>query len=202
MNAVSKRRIHWLSLGVAALSLACHKEAYTAKLVTGDEVQLARAVKGHELVVQKNAELARIRLVGIYTFDPKVVEKNDVTVWANNAVGFMKARMENRPVRIVLEREEVDRRGRYLGFVEVDGVDLGQQLVEQGHAAVYTEFPFSREADYLTAEATAREGVRGLWGGTAAARRLRALRATWSTMRERGFASRPNDPLLGAQTEW
>jgi endonuclease YncB( thermonuclease family) len=175
---------------------ACRREEYTARLATGDAITFVRAIKGNDVVVAKGAGLARIRLVGVYTFDPNVAEKNDIIVWAQRAAEMMSSRARSASLRVVLEREELDPRGRHLGFLEADGVDLGKLLVEEGQASVYTEYPFSRETDYLAAETRAREGVRGLWGGTSATKRIRALRDTWSTVRERKFGAAPNDPLL------
>jgi len=56
-----------------------------------------------------------------------------------------------------------DRYGRLLAYVVNDGDLFNYQLVAQGHARVYTESPFSREAEFLAAERAAREDRRGLW---------------------------------------
>lgn len=188
-----------LALGVLMLTGACRSEQYTARLASGDSVQFVRAIKGNDLVVKKAGGFARLRLVGVYTFDPNVREKNDIAVWANNAAEFAAHLGEKGPLKVVLELDELDPRGRHLGFLEVDGTDVGRELIEQGHGAVYTEYPFSRESAYFAAESPARVGVRGIWGGVAAKKRLLALRETWSAVRGREAGTPLLDPLLAAE---
>ncbi len=185
------------SLAVLAVLVlaACSREEYTATLATGDEVSLVRANKGHELVLKKGEQLARIRLVGIYTFDPEAQARKDIMKAAKQAVEAMHQK-KGAPLKVVLEREAPDGRGRFLGYVEADGVDLGRQLVEEGSASVYTEFPFKREADYFASEDAARAQKRGIWTGNAAQKRILALRDTWSAVRLREFGSTVRDPVL------
>lgn len=182
---------------LAAL-VSCRDSYYQAKLADGDTVTLVRAVKGHELIVRKDGQAAKIRLVGIYTFDATVQEKNDITGFGRLAVDFVSSKAQGAALKISLERPDPDPRGRYLGFVDVAGADLGALLVQEGYAAVYTEYPFSREANYFAAENPARAGVRGVWGGTAARKRLRALRETWAAVRAREGRGIVADPLAEA----
>lgn len=184
-----------LALGLAA---SCHRERFEAVVHSGDEVVLVRAIKGHELVVQKGAERARLRLVGIYTLDPKGRRQRETTVYAKRAVQVIEG-YTGRPLRVTLEREQPDNRGRYLAFVDADGVDLARHLVDEGLAALYTEFPFSRERDYFAAEAVARANVRGLWGGPAARARVGALRETWGAVRRREQGAAADDPLTAGR---
>ena len=54
-----------------------------------------------------------------------------------------------------------DVHGRYLAYLELEGVDLGKRMVEEGVSMVYTEYDFAREGDYLTAEWMASENRAG-----------------------------------------
>jgi micrococcal nuclease len=57
-----------------------------------------------------------------------------------------------------------DRYGRLLAYVHLpDGRLLNQVLLEEGLVIVYRRFPFRLKADFLAAEALARESGIGLW---------------------------------------
>lgn len=188
-------RVVFFAAVLGVLSSACRNEQHAAQLATGDAVQLVRAVKGHELIVQKLGQTAKIRLVGIYTFDPLVQEQSDITNYGKRAVDFVQTKTQGVPLRVVLERQAPDPRGRYLGFVELEGGDLGRRLIDEGYAAAYTEYPFSREADYFATETSARERERGLWSSGATRKRVRALRETWASVRARAGSGAISDPL-------
>ena len=182
---------------VCAQAVACSRERFAATLRTGDTVRVVRALKGHELHVQKQDALAKVRLVGISTFDARLRDEREIMAYGRLAIERIMARTGEAVPRVILERDAPDPRGRFLAYLELEGVDLGRLLVEEGLAGVYTEFPFSREADYLAAEARAREAKRGIWGASAAGARVLALRTTWAATRLRAFGDRVQDPLLG-----
>ena len=182
----------------AACALACKPEAPPVEIDSGDRVEVVRATnRAHELIVSKGGDQATVRLVGIYTFSTWPREKTDVAEHARAAIDFVAREAAGRPAALVLIRKELDPRGRYLGFIEIGGADLGRRLIEEGLAAVYTEYPFEREQTYMAAEVGPRSGQRGIWGGRAASKRLSALRRTWAAVRLRTFDDRVNDPLLG-----
>ncbi len=187
---------------VLVSSIACKDESGpVAQLASGDLVHVVSANRGHEVVVEKGGELATVRLVGIYTFPISVMEKNEITVYARNAKGFVERELKGRTVNIILERQEPDPRGRYLGFIEEQGRDFNQRLIETGNAVLYTEFPFSREPAYAKADAEARKWVRGMWGGAASRKRLEALRRTWASVRLHETGVPVIDPLMQAGQE-
>lgn len=186
----------WL-LGVALLLAGCDAKRFTAHINDGDVVRLVGAPRGHEWIVEKGGERARLRLVGVYAFDPRTPETS-LQERAAEAQAFAEA-LRGQELSIMLERREPDQRGRYLAFVAQGGRDLGAELVRSGLAAVYTEFPFSREAIYQEADAAARAAQLGLWRDPLATERLRALRKTWAAVRER-FVGRPvHDPFVSAE---
>lgn len=62
--------------------------------------------------------------------------------------------------------DERDRFGRILGYVEVDGVDVGLQMITEGRAAAWwprSEPEPERGRDYADAERTARDDAVGSW---------------------------------------
>jgi endonuclease YncB( thermonuclease family) len=189
----------WRALVVVLLFAGCKGESYEARLSTGDTVKFIRAIKGNDVVVEREGKLARVRLVGVYAFDPNVSEKKEILALARGGVDAIGARTRDKPLKIVLELQELDPKGRHLGFLESDGVDVARSLIEDGTLAVYTEYPFSREADYIAMENGARAAGKGVWGATTSPKRLRALRETWASVRTRRSGAGPADPLLAAQ---
>jgi len=188
----------WAACVAVVGALGCTPKAPPADINSGDEVQVVRATtRGHELVVTKGGKQATVRLVGIYTFSTWPREKTDVSTFAQSAIDFVTREVANRPARLILIRKELDPRGRYLGFLEMGDTDLGQRLIEEGLAAVYTEYPFTREQAYMAAEIKPRSEKHGVWSGRVAAKRLSALRQTWASVRLREFDNQVNDPLLG-----
>ena len=84
------------------------------------------------------------------------------------------------------DEAKTDKAGRLLAYLKANDVDVGQALVEQGHALVYTRYPFSREEAYLGVEAVARTRGEGLWSNPKASIRAEALKATWEAQRKDG----------------
>lgn len=196
-NSWTCRGAKALAVGVALLALhACSPKGPGVAINSGEVVTVVRANRGHELVVAKDGKTATVRLVGIYTFPIWPHEKTDISVYARAATEYLDSHVKDRNVQLILERPEPDPRARYLGFIVLDGVDINQKLIEEGHAAVYTEFPFSREAAYMAAEKAPRLEPRGLWAGHHAARRITALRDTWAAVRARKHSEKVVDPLL------
>lgn len=60
-----------------------------------------------------------------------------------------------------VEVVDVDRYGRTVGQVWIGSLDIGAELVRQGHAWVYRRY--SRDPALQALEAEARQGRRGLW---------------------------------------
>lgn len=176
---------------------ACTQSVPEAKLTSNDIVQFVRANRGHEIVVRKGQHTARMRLVGLYAFDPSVRRKNEIVAFADMGVRYWEKRYPGKQLTVVLERSEPDPRGRFLGYLYDGEHDVGELLLREGIVAAYTEYPWRRERDYFAAETVAREKTRGLWAGEQAVARLRALRETWSSVHRRKFGTTPKDPWLG-----
>jgi hypothetical protein len=71
-------------------------------------------------------------------------------------------------VDLVVDRSDRDRYGRILRYVELDGVDVGVELVRDGYAVVRVSEPDTARREALRgAEADAREDQRGVWGPAA-----------------------------------
>ena len=169
----------------------------TASIRNGEIVRVVRIVKGDEFAIEKGLHTARVRMLGILSFDP-VVNEFEITGFGRAAVGFLEQWVLNRPVRIHFDDPIRDVHGRYLAYIERDGIDLNRRMIEEGVATVYTEYPFGRESSYLTSEEMARAAGRGVWGSKHAVQRIRALRKQWAASRLARTGQLPVDDLEAA----
>lgn len=184
---------------VGALGLlftACTSKTQRADLADGDTVTFVKANRGHEIVLEKDGARATLRLVGVYTFDPRVPNSAEIQSLAESAVDFLESRYQGERLTLQLERAALDPRGRYLGFLHAGEQDINVQMLSAGQAAVYTEFPFSREETYFQAERPARTSQKGIWRRPRSRERIAALRTTWAAVHARRVGSAPPDPLM------
>jgi micrococcal nuclease len=78
--------------------------------------------------------------------------------------------VEGREVTIITDRSagERDRYGRLLAYVHTaDGTDIGELLLSQGLARVYTRESFGRKTHYLALQDEAVRNRIGVWSGAA-----------------------------------
>jgi endonuclease YncB( thermonuclease family) len=62
---------------------------------------------------------------------------------------------------VACEPVDTDRYGRTIAYCFVDGVDLGEQMVLQGHALAFRRY----STEYVDEETTARRNRSGAWAG-------------------------------------
>lgn len=154
----------------------------TLVVADGARVVVADVVKGDEIVVGTGNEQARVRLVGLHAFNP---QSSDAVLSALGEVGaqVLRARLIGKPVIVHLEHPPRDTYGRYLAYVEHEGMDVGRALLEQGVVMMYDEYPFSREVPYRQAEQAARSRQMGLWVKPAAVSVADGLKRQWAEAR-------------------
>lgn len=119
-------------------------DAVVARVVDGDTIDVRR---------QGVQESIRIRLDGIDT--PERGEP-----FATVATRLTRAEVFGRTVRV--RGTDIDRYGRLVARVTVDGTDLSAALVHAGLACVYRKY--TRDPVLYRAEADARTARRGFWG--------------------------------------
>src|SRR5207249_4905100 len=107
---------------------------------------------------------SRLRMLAIHSFDP-VVNEREITAYGEASVRFLEQWVLNKEVGVYFDKTPKDVRGRYLGYVHLDDIDINKRMVEEGIAMAYTEFATNREQSYLIAEQAARANSRGIWGG-------------------------------------
>ena len=143
------------------------------------EVTVVSVVDGDTIDVRyPNGTTERVRLLGVDT--PEVHAENDppefegvpdtdagsdcLRAAGEDASAAVRRQVGDREVTLVVD-PVADRRGSYgrlLAYVRVNGTDLNQWLVVEGHARVY-DSTFSRSESYYAAESDAQDAGRGLW---------------------------------------
>lgn len=118
--------------------------------------------------VTADGERVRIRLLGIDA--PEAARDGQpAECGAEQATGALRRLIAGRSVSVALDpvADPVDRFGRRLAYVSVDGRDVALALVAEGMAEAWypaSEPQPTRYGDYRAAERTARAANTGLWG--------------------------------------
>ncbi len=188
-------------LALATFMSACTPSAKTpdtteAELKNGDIVKVIEVIKGDEMIVEKDGQQARVRMLGIHAFAPVVKDNKDVETLSQVSEKSLQAWIGGQEVKIETGKQLRDPYNRYLAYISKDGADIGQRLIEQGHVVVYTEFPISRLAAYLESEKRARASQRSLWHSADSIKVIRGLRTQWNKARLGRDATVISDPLL------
>lgn len=154
------------------------------ELTSGQKVTVIKIVDGDELSVRVGNLQFVVRILGISSYDPAVNDRLTENV-AKEAVRYLEKVTLNNEVELIFEKFARDRYGRVLSYVYKNGVDLGLDLVTNGHSLVFTRYPFPRMPEYLTAERQASEARRGVWALPATRHRSLQLKQVWKNERER-----------------
>ncbi len=157
----------------AEVEIASGFVVHVVRVIDADEVAV-RGTEGGTFVV---------RLLGIKGFPPTANEPG-LSGLGKAAVTSLELATEGKPIVVTFDEFKTDRSGRVLAYLEADGRDLGELMVQRGHVAAYTLFPFSREELYLGAEAEARTRKAGLWANEKAVARVLGWQDSWKVARE------------------
>lgn len=128
-------------------------EATVARVIDGDTIKL------------RSGET--VRLIGIDTPETvhptKPVEKfgREATIFTRRMLEGKKVRLEYDDANAAIDHR--DKYGRLLAYVSVDDVDFNAEIIKQGYAHAYTEFPFRRMQEFTFYEHEARKKEAGLW---------------------------------------
>jgi micrococcal nuclease len=143
------------------------------------EVTVVSVVDGDTIDVRyANGTTERVRLLGVDTpevhtgADPSEFEgvpeteagRDCLRAAGEDASSAVRQRVGHSEATLVVD-PVADGRGDYgrlLAYVQVNGTDLNQWLLAEGHARVY-DSTFSRSEAYYDAEAEAADAGRGLW---------------------------------------
>lgn len=129
---------------------------------------VVRYSDGDTIVVDMDGRNESIRFIGIDT--PETHKPNTpVQCYGPAAAAHTKALIQQAGGRVRLQADSLgtnrDRYNRLLRYVYLpDGRFINQINVREGYAFYYPYFPFSKKAEFATAQAAAQTENRGLWG--------------------------------------
>ncbi len=156
-----------VALGLTLIGLAgCDAMEPAAESGPGEVVVVDRVVDGDTVWVTTAAgQSEKVRILGIDT--PEVSPPAEC--WAAEATTALTQALEGEGITVELVADPMaddrDQYDRLLRYVEVDQVDVGLQLVEQGHAYLYRDADdLTRTDAYQAAKTSAQDQQAGLWG--------------------------------------
>jgi len=150
---------------------------------SGAAVEVVEVIDGDEVSVSGEHGAFIVRLQGIKAFK---AASNDFEIGPIGAacVRALRSLVRGREVTVVFAEHKEDRAGRLVAYLEVDGQDVGRQLVDRGLALVYSKYPFDRERIYESAELRAKTRAEGMWGTPTARHRAEELKGRWGSERK------------------
>ncbi|NOZ09967.1 MAG: hypothetical protein GXP09_02800 [Gammaproteobacteria bacterium] len=119
-------------------------------------------IDGDTLILRDGRHL---RLIGVNSPEQGYGKRPDEP-WATAATAYIRTRLLNKKVRLLMGRQRQDRHRRTLAQVfSEDGQDIQAGLLERGLAVAITVAPNVDHAEeYLRIERIARRHANGLWG--------------------------------------
>jgi micrococcal nuclease len=160
-------------------------------LSSGAQVSVVKIVKGDELMVEKDSHQYRLRMLGIDAFR-KFLPNEDFAKMHDKVTQHLKQTILNQKVKIVFGKTVIDEHGRYLAYVEKDGVDMNRKLVEDGYVLVYNKYSFSREQSYVETEQKARKSKNNIWSVDRLVNVALIRRKVWAESRKEREGSVPD----------
>ena len=123
-----------------------------------------RVIDGDTIHVRVDGNRYTVRLIGVDTPETKHPTK-PVQYFGQEASAFTKAALEGKRVMLQKDRigDTVDRYGRWLRYVLLDGDNFNARLIRDGYAHAYRRFPFSKRTEFIQLEEQARRRGIGLW---------------------------------------
>lgn len=121
-----------------------------------------RIVDGDTIILRDGRH---VRYIGIDT--PEIDHDNHrAAPMGYEARSFNQQLVEGRRLRLVVDREEMDRYGRTLAYVyRSDGLFVNAELLKRGFAHVLYRFPNTSKDQYLLSiQREAMQAGRGIWG--------------------------------------
>lgn len=184
-----KKRLYCALLWLLA---SCHdagvKKPSALVLEDGAKVVASEVVKGDEFWARDHADWdggkTRVRLLGVVAFSA-VQQDAEVLALAKAGDAALKKLLAGQKIQIKLGTPSKDIHGRYLAYAQSrNHSSVNQEMIAQGAAATYTEYPFAEEKAHFAAEALARQNKLGIWNSPKGVHLLQGLRRLWQSMRQ------------------
>ena len=128
---------------------------------TADGARVVDVVDGDTVRIEVAGEQESVRLIGI-----NAPERGECL--SGEATDRLRDLVAGQAVELVVDRTDRDQYGRLLRHVEVEGVDVGAELVRSG-LALARDYPpdTTRSDDYATAQRAAEDAGAGMWSADA-----------------------------------
>ena len=134
----------------------------------GDRVAgtVSRVIDGDTIDVAVGGDTVRIRLIGVDTPE-SVHPSKPVECYGREASAFLRELAQGRAVSLEIDpsQDEVDRYGRWLRYIWLDGGTLvNREIIARGYGFEYTfRTPHAYRDEFRAAEAQARDAGLGMW---------------------------------------
>lgn len=128
--------------------------------------RVERVVDGDTVIISKDGEEIKTRLIGINT--PETVDpRKPIECFGKEASDFLKQKIEGKYVSIENDetQQKYDRYDRELVYMYFNDVLINRLMIEEGYAYEYTyDVLYLHQEDFKKTEEYARENSVGLWG--------------------------------------
>ncbi len=147
-----------------------------------EDARVVSVIDGDTIIVEHPGGQATVRLIGVDTPETSRPDQ-PVQFYGPEAADFTRRSLDGRSVQLEYEPPErrggsVDKYGRTLAYVIVEGRNFNLELLRQGYGRIYAVYPFTYQREFRRAERAARSAGLGLWN--------RKHRDAWSDPARRG----------------
>ena len=128
----------------------------------GMEAEVVRVIDGDTFVIGFDDRQFTVRLIGVDT--PETVHPfKPIEYYGKQASAFLTDLFSGQSVTLEFDENKIDKYGRVLAYVFLDGEMVNEKILKGGYGYVYTRFPFKYSDRFISLESEARAAGVGLW---------------------------------------
>lgn len=106
-----------------------------------------------------------VRLLGVDA--PETVHPTKkVQPFGREVSNYLKALLKDKKIELQFDTKKVDYYGRWLGYVQLDGTEVQQDLLSKGLVRADEKYSYEKKQLYLELQSLAQEKELGLWSAT------------------------------------
>jgi len=175
-GGVTKKQLKLISsvLGVILLAAGYFIQQQHASLNTATQTvqqhnpglyTVVRFVDGDTIAVNMNGKVETVRFIGVDT--PETHKPNSpVQCYGVAAAAYTKNLIGSQQVRLDSDADSTnrDRYNRLLRYIYLpDGRLVEAEIIKNGYGFAYTQFPFTKSAEFTNYQNDAHDALKGLW---------------------------------------
>lgn len=136
----------------------------TQQIQATETATVIRIVDGDTVDVLLNRKKERVRIIGIDAPE-SVAPTRAIECYGPEASDYLKKilPMQSQVQLLPEPKDNRDRYGRLLRYIELEQVDVGAQMIQDGYAKSYRKFSHPRKRAYSSLENVASKNLLGLW---------------------------------------